>query len=79
MVKILVEAKANIQARNNSTGCVPLHDAAKEGNFEAVKELLALGAPYMPRSKFGELPADYAKQAGHTIIADFLGNTKLAC
>lgn len=57
---------------------MPLHDAAKEGNFEAVKELLALGAPYMPRSKFGELPADYAKQAGHTIIAEFLGNAKKA-
>ena len=71
---MLVAAKANIQARNNTTGCVPLHDAAKQGNLDAIKELLRLGAPHMPRSSDGELPQDYAKDAGHHDIVEFLGN-----
>ena len=74
-MKSLVEAKANMQARNNGTGCVPLHDAAKEGNFPAVKQLLEMGAPHLPRSTFGELPTDYAKEGGHTQIVEFLGKS----
>lgn len=74
IIRMLVEAKANIQSRNNDTGCVPLHDAAHYGNFDAVKTLLELDAPHLPRSSFGELPVDFAKEAGHTQIVEFLGN-----
>lgn len=70
---MLVEAKANIQARNNETGCVPLHDAARAGNIFVVKTLLRLGAPHMPRSSDGELPMDYAKDGGHHDIVQLLG------
>lgn len=74
MVRMLIEAKANIQARNNGTGCVPLHDAARQGNLEVVKLLLELGAPHMPRSTFGELPIDYAGDGDHKDVIKFLGN-----
>lgn len=70
---MLVEARANIQARNNGTGCVPLHDAARQGNMPALIELLQLGAPYMPRSTYGELPVDYAKDGAHKDAITFLG------
>jgi len=66
-------AKANIQARNINTGCVPLHDAAQHGNFEAIKELLSHNAAHMPRSSFGEFPSDFAKEYGHKDIFEFLG------
>lgn len=94
---MLFDAKANIQARNNSTGCVPLHDAgkclifveliyivssssiysqstAKHGNLDAVRELLALGAPHRPRSSYGELPIDFAKEGGFPEVEKYLGN-----
>lgn len=70
---MLVDAGANIQSRNNTTGCVPLHDAAENGNFEAVEQLLELGAPHLPRSSDGELPSDFAKAGGHINIVNFLG------
>lgn len=73
MVKLLIDAKGNFQARNNGTGCVPLHYAASEGNFEAVKQLLELGAPHSPRAADGQLPVDYARDAGHTQIVEYLG------
>lgn len=70
---MLVGAKANIQARNNGTGRVPLHECAEKGNMAVVQYLLDLGAPHMPRSSFGELPADFAREAGHIDIAEHLG------
>lgn len=72
-MQLLIDAKANIQARNNETGWVPLHDAAHHGNFEAVKKLLAMNAPQMARSAHGELPIDFARQAGHSQIVEYLG------
>lgn len=72
IVRMLIDAKANIQARNNGTGCVPLHDAANEGNLEVVRELMSLGACKMPRSRYGEFPADFARTRGHNEIAEYL-------
>lgn len=73
VVKLLVDARANIQARNNGTGCVPLHYAAAQGNFDAVKQLLKMGAPHLPRDSDGQLPIDYARESGDTQIINYLG------
>lgn len=72
LIKLLVAAKANLQARNNSTGCVPLHDAARKGHLSAVCELLALGAPLRPRSTFGVLPIDFARDGDHQDVIAYL-------
>lgn len=41
--------------------------------MQAVRELLSLGAPHMPRSTYGELPIDFAKENGHPDVAKHLG------
>lgn len=69
---MLVEAKANIQARNNETGWVPLHECANNGNLPVLKYLLELGAPHMPRTSSGLFPIDMADQSRHNNIADYL-------
>lgn len=76
VINMLVKAKANLQARNNSTGCVPLHDAARKGHLSAVCELLALGAPLLPRSTYGELPIDFAREGAHQDVITYLDGYK---
>ncbi|XP_058459695.1 tyrosine-protein kinase Shark isoform X2 [Malaya genurostris] len=74
MVRLLINAGANPQARNKDTGWVPLHEAAANGNLDAVKELLFNHVPHMPRSSYGELPVDLAKDNGHFSTVDYLNN-----
>uniref|UniRef100_A0A8D8A527 Tyrosine-protein kinase n=2 Tax=Culex pipiens TaxID=7175 RepID=A0A8D8A527_CULPI len=74
MVRSLIAAGANVQARNKDSGWVPMHEAASNGNLEAVKELLTHRVPHMPRSGYGELPTDLAKDNGHIAVVDFLNS-----
>lgn len=74
MVRSLVTAGANVQARNKDTGWVPMHEAASNGNLDAIKELLKHRVPHMPRTGYGELPTDLAKDNGHTAVLDFLNS-----
>lgn len=74
LVRMLIQANSNVHARNNETGCVPLHDAARSGNLDIVKELLEAKAPHMPRSVYGEFPSDYARDNEHTDIVQYLGS-----
>lgn len=63
--------------RNIENGYVPLHEAAKHGNLEAVQELLAAHAPLLPRTTSGEFPFDLAKETGQTAVEEYLLNYKL--
>uniref|UniRef100_A0A182N2M8 SH2 domain-containing protein n=1 Tax=Anopheles dirus TaxID=7168 RepID=A0A182N2M8_9DIPT len=72
MVRMLVEASANLQARNSETGLVPLHEAAENGNLDAIQELLRHRVPHRPRTNYGEMPADLARQRGHYQVVEFL-------
>ncbi|XP_055592392.1 tyrosine-protein kinase Shark isoform X2 [Uranotaenia lowii] len=74
MVELLVEAGASPQARNKDTGFVPLHEAAMNGNLDAIKYLLNRQIPHMPRTTFGLLPVDMAKDRGHTAVVEYLTN-----
>lgn len=74
MVEQLVSANKNlIQSRNSETGLVPLHYAAKVGNLEIVKFLLANKAPHMPRTSSGLFPKDYAEDSA---VIEFLNEYK---
>lgn len=59
-----------IQSRNSETGLVPLHYAAKVGNLEIVKFLLANKAPHMPRTSSGLFPKDYPPR--DSAVVEFL-------
>lgn len=72
---MLVDAGACINVRNTYTERVPLHEAAINDNFEAVKLLLELGGPYMPRCVRDITPAQFARYFDHTTVAEYLGNT----
>lgn len=76
-IKTLISAKSNIQTRNIETGYVPLHDAAKYGNLEAVQVLLDSGGPNLPRASNGEFPEDLAAEFGHNHIVNYLKNYAL--
>ncbi|KAH8348792.1 hypothetical protein KR084_011151, partial [Drosophila pseudotakahashii] len=76
-IRTLIAAQANVQGRNIENGYVPLHEAAKHGNLEAVQELLLAEAPPLPRTSSGEFPFDLAKETGQTAVEEFLLNYKL--
>ncbi|XP_016947272.1 tyrosine-protein kinase Shark [Drosophila biarmipes] len=76
-IRTLIAAQANVQGRNIENGYVPLHEAAKHGNLDAVQELLLAEAPPLPRTSSGEFPFDLAKEAGQTAVEEFLLNYKL--
>nr|XP_014098252.1 tyrosine-protein kinase Shark isoform X2 [Bactrocera oleae] len=73
----LIEAKANVQGRNIKNGYVPLHDACKNGNIDAVKVLLQSNAPLLPRTTSGEFPIDLAREAGKVDVVKYLSDYKL--
>lgn len=73
MVKLLLNANMNLlHARNNETGLVPLHEAARAGSFEIVNLLLDHKAATMPRTSVGLFPSDYAREHNHIAIAEYL-------
>ena len=77
MVKLFLNANVTlIHARNNETGLVPLHEAAKAGSLEIVKLLLDNKATSMPRTIDGELPSDFARDGNFTTVAEYLNNFK---
>ncbi|XP_054738146.1 tyrosine-protein kinase Shark [Anastrepha obliqua] len=76
-IRNIIKANANVQGRNIKNGYVPLHEAAKNGNLEAVKELLESHAPLLPRTTSGEFPIDLAREAGQVAVVNFLSDYKL--
>ncbi|XP_055313985.1 tyrosine-protein kinase Shark isoform X3 [Sitodiplosis mosellana] len=74
LVRKLVDAQAFIDARNNDTGRVPLHEAAGAGNLDVVKLLLEQGVPHLPRTIRFETPAQLARRGGYPETAEFLEN-----
>jgi len=51
---------------------IDIHDAAEEGNVEAVKQCLAAGADVNAEGRFGRTPLLLAAQEGHKEVAELL-------
>jgi ankyrin repeat protein len=49
-----------------------IHQAAKRGDKDAVKELIESGVPPDERDNYGDTPLHYASSAGHMSIAKLL-------
>ena len=71
IVKVLLEKKANIEARNDA-GDTPLFVAAKEGHEEIVKMLLNAEANLDVTDVSGETPLSIATKNGHVKVVEIL-------
>ena len=70
-VRLLVEAGAGVDARQEG-GFVPLHASAQNGDAAAVEALLAAGADPSAATEDGRTAADFAREAGHTLVVERL-------
>jgi ankyrin repeat protein len=71
-VKILLDHGADPNAVDSDEHFTPLMHAAAEGHLEVVKVLLANGADPSLKDIDGDDAASFARQAGHTEVADFI-------
>ena len=74
MVKYLIEAGADIEAKIHRGNCTPLHFASRFGRKDIAKILIEAGADYDARDKFGYTPLVIARICGHSETASLLEN-----
>src|SRR5579862_1650484 len=71
VIKLLVDHGANVNARQHG-GWTAMHAAARNGDLEIAKTLLAAGADVAPRADNNQSPLDLALTEGRQSIVDFL-------
>lgn len=69
IIDILLEAGADLNARNNTHGWTALHAAASKGHLGIVRRLLEAGADPIPVDTYGKPPAAYARDNLHEEVA----------
>ncbi|MDE0140345.1 MAG: ankyrin repeat domain-containing protein [Caldilineaceae bacterium] len=72
MVKLLVEAGADVNADEGFGGNTPLHEAVEEGNPEIVQILVDAGADIEAEGFMGRTPLSLAAEEGATEIMQIL-------
>ncbi|XP_013863189.1 cyclin-dependent kinase 4 inhibitor B [Austrofundulus limnaeus] len=72
VAQLLLQRGANPNVADSSTGNTPLHDAAQTGFLETVRLLVEAGAEPRVKDNNNRLPADVARQSGHTEVCAFL-------
>ncbi|MCY4410246.1 MAG: ankyrin repeat domain-containing protein, partial [Caldilineaceae bacterium] len=79
MVRLLVEAGADVNAAEGFGGNTPLHEAVEQGDAEIVKILVEAGADVEAKGYFDRTPLSLAAEEGATEIMRILlgldGNT----
>ena len=72
IVRLLVDAGADVDACEGVKRCTPLHMAARRGNVEIAKALLACGANPKARDTKGETPLKRAVNCKKRLVAELL-------
>jgi hypothetical protein len=72
VVSTLVQAGANVNAREKVKGCSALHMAARRGNVLVAQALLEGGADIEARDKYGDTPLHRAVKCGQAKMVAFL-------
>ena len=72
MVRLLVEAGADVNAAEGFGGDTPLHEAVEQGDAEIVKILVAAGADVNAEGYFDRTPLSLAAEEGATEIMQIL-------
>jgi hemoglobin len=72
VVRILVDAGADVNAVDRVKRCTPLHMAARRGNVEIAEALLDLGAEIEARDSLGETPLRRAVNCNKPEVARLL-------
>jgi len=72
VVELLLNKKADVNARMDTDGATALYIAAKKGHAEVVKLLLANKADVNVRSTAGDKPIDVARLHHHSDIVKLL-------
>ena len=72
VVRALVRAGANVDARDGVKHCTALHMAARRGNVEVAAALLDCGADIESRDSLGDTPLRRSVNCGKTAVAALL-------
>lgn len=72
VAKLLLEAGADPNVRDRSTGATPLHDAARAGFLDTVQLLVQFQADPHALDNQKCRPVDLARRRGDTKVMDFL-------
>eukprot|EP01041_Mallomonas_annulata_P007974 gene7974-16322_t len=77
IAKALLQNGANPEVKESSYGCTPLHYCASIGDLDFCKMLISYGGLVSTRDYYNYTCVDYAREAGHALIARYLQDALL--
>ncbi len=72
IARALIEAGADVKAKEKTDGMTPLHGSAKNEHLEVVKYLIEKGADVNAKDKWGRTPIHWSAQKGNLEVVKYL-------